>query len=55
MGAQVSKANTRSPLNQQYVCVAETTPQLVDSFTGILVSWGKPVGVSICFDVHWFS
>jgi hypothetical protein len=26
------------------LCVAETTPQLVDSFTGILVSWGLARG-----------
>ena len=44
-----------SPLNPQYVCVAGTTPKLEDSFTGILVSWGKPVGVSICFEVNWLA
>ena len=46
------KLTREAPLTTSEVCVAETTPQLEDSFTGILVSWGKPVGVSICFDVN---
>ena len=50
-----SRKLTREPPSPQYVCSADGTPQLEDSFTGILVSWGKPVGVSICFDVSWLA